>query len=953
VADRESVLRLLVEFVSDKATAAAKLFRGEISETGPAADKAASGLTKAAEATNKLDSAQADAAKSAAQEAGALRAAGDAATETGARATEAARGSEQAIGEVVGAVDEQTRATEAAGEAATDAGQAIQDAAGRAAQSVNEIVDEWNETITAAKAAGLAFDDESAAGSIKELAAAIRASGDSLEQQKEALHGLAAGLAEDLAKIETASTGAGDETVAQAKSIRDALTEVRAKVVEVDAGLRLLGGAGAAGGEEAEQSFISVGASLRLANQAARDAETQLEKTGRVPKASIRELAEIIETVAIANERVKGTSDEATEEQLANVEQLKGKLRDLTEVTNRQTNAAGDNAVALKETGDQVNGLAGALTGLINVTGSGSTVFGTMVTKIGSGASAYERARDAVRALDVSTISATTKLGLMSAALVGGALAGKQFAEQTTENAGEIDRLTESIKKWLSTDVSSWVDGVNLSMQKEIEGLMDSETALASYLKLLTLVPLLHEKSGASIRFRTAAIRDGIDALVAEEVATKNGAKAWEFYQNSRRGGEEGQRLWHQAIEASKRGGDAFNKFLADNAKAMADHVAHTNRSADAIKKEADERARNTRLIAEEIGQRAALIEQQMAATAETNERVRRMIDENEVTNGATIAIRAKLAAIAEDITQSDVHSVSLARTAGALQEVLDAQDGLTRAERARIQDVINLAKRANDLTEAEQQYAAALIKAIETGNKHAAMLKARQTATADLTNAMREIADAEAISLRQRDEHVSAMQRELDLIREQIAEAERAQGIDRQQIAINQYEGASLDFLRMKEKQMREELESSLSVWNANAEAKKADVAESLRIIEESVKIEAAYARQREAIALVATSTNEYHKIVENGRVVWTNLTDEQRKNAEQAVENARANGRAKDGADALGTSLVTLRSYVSAVTLELDALNQKAHATAEDIDRVTEAVNKMNDAAAKAAEQ
>lgn len=874
----------------DAAAKVAALFADELERGGKVADQAAGAITGAAGAVDRLEAAETEAAVAATRTAAALEDVGVAAQQSGDRASQGAQETAGALDVATEAAEGERAAIEATGAAAADAGREIETASARASKSVAEVTDEWQATIVAAKAAGVAFDDAAATGAVKDLAAAIRSSGDSLDEQKQALSGLADQLTEDLGAVKAASVGAGTATTDQANLIEDALQDVKAKIAEVDHGLREVGAAGTAGGEEAQRSFLSVGDALDLANQSARDAMTQLEETGRVPKAAIRELAEIIETVNIAMERTAVTSDAATGEQIQNVEELKSHLAGLTEITNRQVNASGDNAVALKETGDQVQGLTGALTGLIGVTGNSSTIFGTMVARIGQGASAFERAKDAVAALNISQISAGASaqtLGIQTLAVVGaiiaGATAGIAFAKTNKDNAEVMDGWTDKLKKFgatLGADFTSRLGAAQGAAQRLIE------VGITNYF----------DRFNESIEDQDTAFENLME--------------------------------WDAAIL----------QFHKDLYEIVTTGTVAQKKSAEEIAKEAKARAELAAKILEHKMALETLLEQQKAASSATMAHVEQVITENEVTNGATIAIRDKVAAIAEDVAQSDVHSVALARTSAALQEVLDKTDGLTKIERARIQAVIDLAARGNELTAAEQRLAAELAKAIQEGRKAVDLTIARKGATDLLAGAVTALAAADSAATIAEQTRTDAIRTQLELVREQIEAEERRMGVARKDIQVNNDRGLSLDGLRQQEAALARELESSITVWHAADEAKTQEV-------ETYAEMAAALTRQSQGYAGVKSAAGELHAVLENGQVVWTNVTT-------KADEAAAATMKVKTTTESLGVAIEGFKDRQVVMSGGLNALTSDAERLNIELEKVAENIRKVNDEAAKAAE-
>lgn len=1018
--DREAKLKLLVELIgADNAAKVLGAFNVTLAEGGEIAAAAADALGETASATDKLDDAQVAATRSAEAEADAVAKVGETAVITGELATAAAQDSANAIGEVVQAAEEESVAVAAAGRAGAEAGREIAESAKLAARSVNEIVVEWQETVDAVKAAGLAFDQDAAVESVNELAAAIRSSNDDLETQQAALHGLADQLAKDLAAVSDASKGSGEATTEQGKKMSAALASVKAEIKQVDAALRAVAPAGNEGGEAVRVSFLSVDTALKLANQSAKEAMTQLEETGRVPKGAIRELAEIIETVNIAMERSANTSEAATAEQIENVEALKVHLSGLTQVTNRQVNASGDNAVALQETHQQTANLAQSMGSLIGVFDKQQVVATALTGKVSSLAQAYGALKAQGVALKLNTFEAGASLakyggqfGAVLVAILAAVKAGTAFSGTTKENTDAVDGYLTRLKSWISLDVKSWIDGVNLALQ-------GNRTSF--------------NESGDSIRFRMAAERDGMTQTQAATVAAEHAAKAWKFYSDAQKGGAEGHELWTRAVRESNGDAEAFIRIVDESAAHMQRAVRLTEMSTAAREKEttaardlrqaldeldyllpnAQGNAAELDAIATRIDAAAASVRNMTQAERERigtiTETIRKGADltaaevdlaqallnsaragreagmslveltaiqaayQRQVAvglstlnlntiaaaqaisdatkfeaanNGTTASIKMLVGEIEKYIALGPAYAKETGVLASALDSVLDRTTRLEPAQRANIEAYAELAKKTTALTDAEKVYAVELLKSIERGGTKLVTMKAQAAATTALAAAVQGLADAENATAVAEAGRIVVLRSQLDMIEEIIAQQERAQGVSRDTIQTNQYEGASLDFLRMKREQLTAEVESSITVWHAADEAKTQEIATSDELF-------AALGRQQSAIEGVKKTAGELHAVIENGRVIYTNLTDAQRAQAEATASTARAAATAKLDVDKLNDTLATMRTNSDDAGRALGELVGRAEDVAAAMDKARESIRLANEEAAKAARE
>lgn len=888
----------------DAAAKVAALFADELERGGKVADQAAGAITGAAGAVDKLEAAETEAAGSATRTADALESVGIAGQQAGDRASGSAQETRAALdGATAAAVGER-----AALEAAGNAGKA----------SATEI-----------------------AGGFEKAGAAIRESGLALEVQRA---GLMAVLSES-EKLTASYIKQGEEGKEGANASATATLKLKANLADVNAEIgkeidrfRQLGSQGEASFGQISGAALSFDGIATGATDRVNAAWRSLNEDFRLTPKQLALVAQAVELLKLEMVEMSERGQVATLEQIEVYERLEVELTRLTVKTNQLTNAASDNAARLKETGNQVAGVAMGVQQLSAALGPNAAKVGMLVGNVGQLAGAYEGMKDSVAAMNLTQLSAGNSAATMGvqvtaviAAFLAGAAAGKKFSDVTAENADVMDRYVEKIKEWVKVDATDWIDGFNLSMQASFEKLGNAETALDGYLELLTLVPALANDGGNAIRFQTAAIRDGLTEQQASAIAAKNGAEAWKFYETAVRGGADGYKLWSQAIEAGKSGADAFSKFLADNKEKLA-----------AVAKATEEAAKKvTILAAAQEAYNNSLLRGVDMVTANSVAVAQAISDATKfevATNGTTASINLLLAEIQRYVEMGPAYSANTNVLAAALDAVLVKTTALTPAQRENIAAVSELAKKSSELTEAERKNASQLIANIEAGNKVTAAIVERKAATESLAAAVTTLAGADSAASVAEETRTSAIRAQLELIREQIAEEERRQGVAKKDIQVNNDRGLSIDGLRQQEAALARELESSITVWHAADEAKTQEV-------ETYAEMAAALTRQSQGYAGVKSAAGELHAVLENGQVVWTNVTT-------KADEAATATMKVKTTTESLGVAIEGFKDRQIVMSGGLNALTSDAERLNIELEKVAENIRKVNDEAEKAAE-
>lgn len=971
MADREAKLRLIFELVKAGATQEAlAAINAEMTAGAVAAEKTAGALVSTAAAADDVAESEAKAAGETARLAGALTEAGDAATESGQKTASASAQGAQAVQGVTASVEEQAASTREAGHAAVESGREIEGAAREAGSAVDRLTQEWKETIDAAKEAGLALDFDSAVASVQELTAAVRGSGDSLETQRAALSGIGDQLEEDFRAMTAGSKEAGTETTEQAKAIEKAMQLVRGQIAEVDAGMRAVGAAGAEGGDKARTGFLSVADALELANAAAARATTKLDESGRIPAKAIADLAAVIETVNIAMEKTATTSGAATDVQLANVEALKAKLGELTDITNRQTNAGRDNAVALQDESQQVSQLAGAMGSLVNVFDRQQIVSVAVTGQAAKLSQVYSVLKNQVKALDLNTLSAGGSAvkygGQLAAVAITAKLAtdaGIGLAKTNDANREALESLSESVKKYgrdLKENLIDRADGVQAQTQNVIATLLQLDAVIDGLStreinerndevvrKLnqdLVALSIAAGRGQEAAKAFYAILNEGIGTLDAAQAATGKNAEVVALHRVANEQGWRSIEMWRAAVRNA--GGDVgaldremkiLREDLGEESRILALMEIEKKKYAEATREQAAATNDHTKALRDnQIAQRAsanAAVEASLAS-----------LDVQKATDGSSESINILTRTIRDLISASDENTVSLKVQAAELQSQLDQLDGLSAAQRARIQDVIDLAARGHELTAADRAYVEQLTKLIETGNVASVATRERTDAVTELDAAVQGLAESEQRAAIAEEARMARLAEEIDLVREAIAEEERRQGIRREDTAININAGASLDYLRQRERALQEEMTSSLTIVRSSSAAK-------LEEGDARAKLSAIIEREKEAANGAAAAHGKVTTVLENGRKVITNVTEEMQKNAEKTIEVSAAHE--KLGVSA-GTTLGAMRDLSTTVpdlTGSMGALKEMAGEVELAFDKAAASIAKMRAQAAAAA--
>jgi hypothetical protein len=584
-----------------------------------------------------------------------------------------------------------------------------------------------------------------------------------------------------------------------------------------------------------------------------------LEQLPRVAGAVIQLRQEI--------ERTQAAGGIVEADDIARLQQFESRLVETRESAKR---LAVEIHAATGGIGGRIDGITDAVQGMAGAFGPAGQAIGGVAGQIGSLALGAEQAKNVFGGLNLNTLSlgasSTTlavQMGAAAAAIVAAVAAGSKLAATNVENQQTTDDLKDSLGAILPSidELKTGLDGVQMAAQNALASLMSGEMGDARRDVEAMAVAWKNGRDAGKLYYDL--VNQGVGELAASEIASSNNRKAVDLYAQAMAQGGKSIEVWNETVRASNGDAEAFRAKL-DELKIALDHEK------TALGENTAEQLKNKLAMQEAAGAAAALAEQKRAATAETQRNVEQLITENEVVNGSTEAIRKKIAAIQAHIGESDLWSVSLGRTAAELQNVLNTTDGLTKVERARIQALIDLAKNANDLTEAEQKRAVALAEGIIAGTAATVALKDQALATKDLATATAEVATATAEAATANDLYRSSIEQELALVQAELEARGVRRDLTQQQTQINMDAGVSTDYLLQRERALAEQVAGpSLSSWSAAAKQKteqKTATAELSALIE----------KEKAATAELDTETKKLTTSMEGGKVAITNTAGE-----------------------------------------------------------------------------
>lgn len=937
--DREAELKITTRLVgTEEAAGSAAELRGEIEKGGDAAAAAAGQMQTEAAAVSTLADAQGEAAVTAERAAGAIRETADAAQEAAQRTATASAETAEGFDKATASVERLSAAEAQAGAIGADAGADIAQAADKATSEIDQLTAAWNKEVAAARAAGQAFDANVAVGRIRELATAIRSSGADLEAQEASLRQLADTIETEYRQAAQEAKEFGGASAEQSRFAREAMTLVSEEIEKVRAQLAALGDTGKPAFDEIKTAALTFGDAAKNAIAEVNNATEQYNETSRITPRQLGFATQAVEALRMAMQEQAAAGTAGTVEQIALLQRLETQLTDVTLRANALTNASKDNAVRLRESGVQVQGLAMGVQQLTQVLGPQAATIGLLIGNAGQLGGAYEELKDSIAAMNLNTLqlnqanaAAATQIGAVALTALAGAAAGRKLAETSSANRQEIDRLVASLTK-LKDDVIggaiSRIGGAQDALQKmtastamAVRALLDLDSAAyiraMSDLKEDTIgLGVAMERGGNAARTYYALLNGGFSSTEALTAVTQEATRAAELHTRALEIGEHGVRAWNDAIANSGNTATGLAREMSILPGLLDDAAAAAARDAEAKKTHAEATGADTTATRNNTAAiQENLTVQQLSNEAATRAATGSLVLERAI-NGTSEAVNVLVRSIAAMIPESDRNTIGLRDNAAALSEAIGKLDGLSAGERARIKDLVELATRGEELNAVERARAIELARAIESGARVTGSEKDRAAALLALIQAMgvatsteQQGNDVTAESIAIGDEHTAALLRKLEIVREQIGANEAA--------------GASTDFLRMQEAALAQEAQQSLVLWPAKKAAQEEES-------DERAKLSAIIEKEKAANDALAGSHRAIVAVQEEGRIVYKNVGEE--------VENTRIKvtelkNTTSESALEIARNLTQMRQNVQS---ELRALVQDFDALGEAVDRV-----------------
>lgn len=316
-----------------------------------------------------------------------------------------------------------------------------------------------------------------AAQGLSGAAEAVTRSGVSLEVQKVQL----AAIASELTTAVGAYAQLGAEGKTAADAVGTALVEVKARQADVAlaiknsvASLREVETQGVQASSRVATGMLSVEQATKLVEAAATKTWETYESGGKITARQVAEVAQGVERLKISIVEQFGSIERASPEALASYQRLEGELTRVTERANLLTNAVSDNAVRLKESGNQVAGVGASIQQLTQGLGGTAAAFGNVAGQAGFMAGGIEQAKDAFKAMNLNVLDAgasTATLGVQAGLIVGtliaAAEAGIAFAKTNEANVQIIDSLKEKFFELggVKDTVTGFFNGMQTAVQ--------------------------------------------------------------------------------------------------------------------------------------------------------------------------------------------------------------------------------------------------------------------------------------------------------------------------------------------------------------------------------------------------------------------------------------------------------------------------------------------------------
>lgn len=772
---------------------------------------------------------------------------------------------------------------ERVGSTAVETGQEAAAATRQHANAHEEVVAAAGQERKANESAAAAVDKLSA--EYVEFAASVRASGATLESQIEVL----STYETRLKSVAAGEKEFGDGSETSAKAAARALETVSAELGNVKSALRLLEADNALA--NLKDDVVTADAAFENAVAAILKVRAEIKETGAVGERSIGRAVSAVELYRSTVIEAAGSIDQARAEEVARLGQLEQHIARVNDVANKLTNARKDNIVNLQEWGGRIGGVGLAVQDLTRSLGPQAAAIGDVAAKVGFAAMNYEQLKDVIGELPGT-------IGLALVAFAAAAAAGKKLSETNAENTESWAELKDAVHDVLPT-FSELKDRIGAT-QSELDKMLAGDSAFENYVTLLTLglnkvvfaegaLEVALKKGGAARDAYYALIRAGFSTTDAERLALEKTGLAAAAYAKAKEQGASAINLWNIAVAQS--GG---------NAERLAQILPATIKQIDAIAKSAE-------LAAAAEKEWAAAQQTAGSATADNTAIVQKALETAEqyeqAIDGTTANINTLLDSIVLLVRGGEENAVAYERLGATLATVLENTGKLTTEQRANIEAAADLAKKGDQLTEAEKKRLEQLVKQIETGNRHVATLEATAKATnaatdATTRNAQNTIAAAQAI-----DGVTRARQTELEILDSIIARKEQERIAQERSAIAARYEGETIEWLQQARESLANEMKPQLTIWTG-AEAAHRGIADEVRNEVD----------QTLANVSAKTSLNDINRHVKESEDAlkdsMTNVTEAQQKSIAAAAQAADATGKIIPNADGAAAAMERLRT-------------------------------------------
>lgn len=973
--DREAELKIKATLDVGEAARGLENLNDKVESIGQVGDKSAEAVERVADSVQRVAETAQGATSASERTADALSDVGTAARDSGQEIASSSAGATQAMGGVEAAAREESAALRATGAAAVDSGR-------EAAVAQERLGDEVAETTAALRAQASAAEDRRGVAAVRELTqtyvglvAQLRQGDSSLEVQRQGIQALVS----DLERMTREHIESGAEGKEAADLTGNALIELKAHLADVNAeiqreiaDLRKLGSEGSQGFAEIKGASLDFSTAASGAIREVNQAWEQFNDQQQITPGQLRRVAQAVAAVELAMVKAAERGQTATVEQLAIYERLRGKLAELTAAANALNNASRDNAVGLKETGNQVAGVALGVQQLTSMLGPNAAKIGMVAGNIGQLGSTVENLKDHVGALRLNAISASGAAGILAAqigAIVGtfaaGATVGKAFAATNDDNREIMDDLAKSARE-AGRDIGEFagslasrfgaLQGTVFDIRRDLMALRDSFASgdASAYARAvsdldlnLTKMRIAARAGEDGVRAYNLATREGFSEQEALNAAVQHGTEIMRFYNDTRRTGASGQELWNKVLRDSD--GD-IQKFIAGIRGSTAEIIKLLGALGllpPEMQKYRDEAEKINRVLERQSELRRA---EAAALKSESDERdaaVRTLLRESEVVNGSTEAMNRRIAVIREQIAQGDLNAVQLARVSSELQSLLNGTDLLNRKERERIQTLVDLAARGEELTAAERRYGAALAESVLRGDAATTSVRRHAEELAGLRTAIDEVVSAVNEQTAATETNETAIQRAARVAQEAIISNRNLTAEDRLRYQTIIELARQVDELSAKQKALTLQNEESAAAEQEITIIKSGQVETIQAEINRKAELITELARERTAYDEVAASAQKLIAVQENGRTVYTNLSEAQRAAGDQVERLSRVT---KEAAPEVAAALLSIGTPVAGLREEFGSLNEMVDAFTEKLRSIPAAVDDVTAAMGRA---